>query len=149
MTTMSPMNFLRTLEQVVREDGEHPIYVVAALPKWAHYDPDECPAPIRAWDGQQYPDVVIEQPSGFDMGYGLGDDCDNSGVSISELTPVFRLGFNADQAAHFQQAWSNPPLDSPESPSRLYFLKFDRPEKLRIMGTVEHHAAVTGIRSQS
>ena len=92
---------------------------------------------------------MIEQLSGFELEYGFGDDSDNPDVSIGELTPTFRLGFNADQAAHFQQAWSNPPLDTPESPSSLYFLKFDRPEQLRIMGTAHTHAAFTDLRSQS
>ena len=149
MTTMSPLNFLRTLEQVVREDGEHPVYVVAALPEWAHYDPDECPAPIREWVEQSYPDAVVEQLSGFKLEYGFGDDSDNPGELLNELIPMFRLGFNADQAAHFQQAWSTPPLDTPESPSSFYFVKFDSPEQLRAMGTAHTHAAVNDLRSQS
>jgi hypothetical protein len=69
--------FLRTLEQVFQQDGERPIYVVAALPEWEHYDSDECPTPIRDWVLLHYPDVVIEQLIGFELEYVLRDDSDN------------------------------------------------------------------------
>jgi hypothetical protein len=147
---MPTMKFLRTLEDVAKQDEERPIYLVAALPEWEHYDPDDCPAPIRAWVQQHYPDVVIEQlVADFESAYVLGDDSDIPDELLNELTPVFRLGFSAEQAKHFRLAWSSPPLEATGSPTNIYFLVFyDRPEELRAMGVVDH-ASVTTMPSGS
>jgi hypothetical protein len=146
---MPTMKFLRTVEEVAKQDEERPIYVFAALPEWEHYDPDECPAPIRLWVQQHYPDVAIEQLSGFELEYDLGDDSDIPDDFLRGLTPVSRLGFNGEQAKHFRLAWSSPPPEATGSPTNIYFLVFyDCPEELRAMGIVDH-ASVTDLRSQS
>jgi len=129
MTDMSPM-ILLNLEQVVRYAGHHPVYVLAALRKWKHYDPEECPVPLRAWIEQHYPDVVVEKLSGLELEYELQSSSDGSRQLLSELLPmpIFRVGFNAEQAEHFQRAWSRPPLDNPDSPSQFVFLTCERAE---------------------
>jgi hypothetical protein len=144
------MKFLRTLEQVALRDRERPIYGVAALPEWEHYDPDDCPAPIRAWVQQHYPDVVVEQlVAEFEVAYVLGDESGNSGEFLNELTPIFRLGFNAEQAEHFERAWSNPPLDNLDSPSNFYFFTLDSLEAWQAKGVVSPHVPATVVPSGS
>src|SRR5471030_3183064 len=128
---MPTMNFLRTLEQVFQQDGKSPIHLVAAVLEWEHYDSDECPTPIREWVLLHYPDVVIEQLIGIESDYEPDDASDIPDDFLCGLTPIFRLGFNAEQAEHFQQAWSNPPLDTPDSPTNFYFLSFYNRRKAR------------------
>jgi hypothetical protein len=121
------------------------------MPEWAYYDPDDCPAPIRAWVQQHYPDVVIEQlVADFESAYVLGGDSDIPDGLLNELTPVFRLGFSAEQAKHFRQAWSNPPLDTPDSPTNFYFLLFYNRRKARqSKGVVGPHVPTTDTPSES
>lgn len=132
------MKNLRTLEQVCEEEREI-VYVVAALPKWAHYDPEDCPAPIRKWVEEHYPEVVIEELAGFEVEYALGGDSDDPSKRLSDFlpTPIFRVCFDAEQAKNFQEAWSNPPLDTPDSPGNFYFLICDSLEALWSMGVPE------------
>ncbi len=117
------MKNLRTVEQVFQQDGERFICSVAALPEWEHYDPEDCPAPIRAWIQQHYPDVVIEQLSGDYESSTTWEssDCDlSAGLHLPK--PTFRLGFNAQQAEHFEQAWRTLLPGSPSMPEDFYFL---------------------------
>ena len=118
------MNNLRTFEQVFLEDAVTPIYVVAAFSEWKHYSPTDCPAPIREWVEQNYPDVVIERLSGFACKYPSPVNGNNPpNFSIEHLPhPMFRLGFTLEQAAHFQEAWNSQPLDDPDLPDNFYFL---------------------------
>jgi hypothetical protein len=117
------MKNLRTVEQVFREDGERFICAVTALPTWEHYNPKDCPAPIRDWIQQHYPDVVIEQLSGDYESSTTWEssDCDPS-AGLHWPKPIFRLGFNAQQAEHFEQAWRTLPPGSPGMPKDFYFL---------------------------
>jgi len=114
---------MRTVEQVFQQNGERFICVVAPLPSWEHYDAKECPAPIREWIQQHYPDVVIEELSA-DNDYSAAwssDDCDlSNGLHLP--APIFRLGFNVQQAEHFAQVWSTLPPGSPDIPEDFYFL---------------------------
>ena len=117
------MKNLRTVEEVFQQDGERFICAVAALPALEEYDPEECPAPIREWIQQHYPEVVIEQLSG-DYESSItweSSDFDPSG-GLHWPTPIFRLGFNAQQAEHFEQAWRTLPPGSPDMPKDFYFL---------------------------
>jgi len=135
MTDMSPM-ILLNLEQVVRYAGHHPVYVLAALRKWKHYDPEKCPVPLRAWIEQHYPDVVVEKLAGIELEYELQDNSHGPAPLLSELLPlpIFRVGFNAEQAGHFRQAWSSPPLDTADSPSQFIFMTCDRGEAAQLRG---------------
>ena len=117
------MKNLRTVEEVFQQDGERFICAVAALPEWEHYDPDNCPAPIREWIRQHYPDVVIEQLSGDNESSTVweSDDC-NPSKGLHWPKPIFRLGFNAQQAEHFEQVWRTLPPGSLDVPKDFYFL---------------------------
>lgn len=117
------MKNLRTVGEVFQQDGARFICAVAALPAWEHYDPCNCPAPIREWICQHYPDVVIEQLSGdYESSTTWeSDDCDPS-TGLHWPTPIFRLGFNVQQAEHFEQVWRTLPPGSPSMPEDFYFL---------------------------
>lgn len=120
------MKSLRTVKQVFQQDGERIIYAVAALPAWESYDASECPAPIRDWIRQHYPDVVIEELSA-DYDYSAvwkSDDCDPS-KGLRFPAPIFRLGFNAQQAEHFEQVWRTVSPGSPSLPKDFYFLIYE------------------------
>lgn len=117
------MKNLRTVVDVFQQDSERFICAVAALPEWEHYDPEVCPAPIREWIRLNYPSVVIEQLSG-DYDYSASyksDDCDPSS-GLHWPKPIFRLGFNVQQAEHFVQAWRTVPPGSASAPKDFYFL---------------------------
>jgi hypothetical protein len=120
---MPIMKNLRTVEEVFQQDGERFICAVAALPEWEHYDPDNCPVPIREWVQQHYPDVAIEHLSDNYDGSTSWEtsDCDPS-TGLHWPKPIFRLGFNAQQAEHFEQAWRTLPPGSPDMPKDFYFL---------------------------
>lgn len=122
-------SLLRTVEQVFRQDNERFICVVAALPEWEHYDAKECPAPIRAWLRETYPDVVIEELSA-DYDYSAAWSCDDCDLSngLQFPAPIFRIGFNRQQAEHFQQAWRTVPLGSPDIPKDFYFVTHELQE---------------------
>jgi hypothetical protein len=117
------MKNLRTVEEVFRQDGERFVCAIAALPAWKHYDPDNCPAPIREWIQQRYPDVVIEQLSGdYESAAKWNSDDIDPSAGLHWPTPIFRLGFNAQQAEHFEQVWRTLPPGSPGMPKDFYFL---------------------------
>lgn len=144
------MKNLRTVEEVFQQDGERFICAVAALPAWEHYDPEDCPAPIREWIRQHYPDVVIEQLSG---GYESSttwssDDCDPSG-GLHWPKPIFRLGFNAQQAEHFEQAWRTLPPGSPSMPMDFYFLTHEIHEPSQGNGTLDTCAPLIPPKDQA
>lgn len=143
------MKNLRTFEQVLKQDGDDTIYAVAALPEWKHYEPDNCPAPIREWILQHYPDVVIEQLDGFARQYvmSVDDDLTNRIWTDDLPSPIFRLGFDAAQAEHFDAAWSSPPLDTEDAPSDFYFAIFDPAETLRLLELAD--ASTPSIPSES
>ena len=121
-------NTAKTYEQTWLENkATMPTYAIAACPEWEHFDVEECPAPIRAWVEQHYPDVVIEPLSGLSFENSHSADGKNpDDFLICHLPrPIFRLGFNREQAAHFARAWSTPPLDTPDSPNNFYFMTSD------------------------
>ncbi len=117
------MKNLRTVEEVFQQDGEHFICAVAALHAWEHYDAHNCPAPIQEWIRQHHPDVVIEQlSSAYDPSTTWTSDDFDLSAGPHWPTPIFRLGFNTQQAEHFEQAWSNALPDSQGVPEHFYFL---------------------------
>lgn len=117
------MKNLRTVEEVFQQDGERFICSVAALPEWEHYDPDNCPAPIREWIQQHYPNVVIEQLSGDNESSTVWESSDfDPSAGLHWPKPIFRLGFNAQQAEHFEQAWRTVSPGSHRMPKDFYFL---------------------------
>jgi len=83
---------------------------------------------------QYCPEVAIARLSCFtqeNLVY-LGEA--NQDKAISDLThsPIFLIGFNDEQAVHFAEAWKNPPLNTPESPSDFYFITCGKPSVLNI-----------------
>jgi hypothetical protein len=127
------MQDLRTVEEVFPDEA--PICLVASMREWKHYHPEECPTPIREWLHEHYPDVVIEQLARFVREYVFQAPSSNARHALSALwpKPMFRLGFNGEQAKHFGEAWRTPPLDTPESPTNFYFLTVASPEAVRTM----------------
>lgn len=136
------MKNLRTVEEVSRQDGERFICAVSALPEWEHYDPDNCPAPIREWIQQHYPDVVIEQLSGDyeSSKTWISNDFDPS-AGMQWPKPVFRLGFNAQQAEHFEQVWRTVLPGSPCMPKDFYFLIHEFLDPTRGSGSLDTYAS--------
>ena len=122
------MEYLKTMEYAYVQGGQAPVYAVAAMPEWKHYDPDNCPAPIREWLKQHYPKVQIELTE-FALQYGVTNNGESSiSSSVSDIPrPICRLvGFNGEQARdHFLRAWSSPPLETEDSPCEFYFITFD------------------------
>lgn len=117
------MKNLRTVEEVFQQDAERFICAIAALHGWEHYDADNCPAPIRDWVRRHYPDVVIEQlSSAYDPSTTWKSDDFDLSAGLYWPTPIFRLGFNAQQAEHFEQAWRTASPDSQGAPEDFYFL---------------------------
>ena len=114
---------LMSIDRLIAQ-SERPVYVICPYPEWPHYDPDNFPAPLAEWMAQHCPDVAISRLSCFtqDNLVYLGEA--NEDKTISDLThsPIFLIGFNDEQAVHFSEAWKNPPLNTPESPSDFYFI---------------------------
>jgi len=133
------MKTLRTYEQVAQEDPLTPVYVIAACPEWPHYDSKECPAVIRAWIEQHYPEVVIEPLSGLSFHKTVSTKQEYPhGFLLCHLPrPLFRIGFSEEQADHFFRAWSSPPLDTPEAPRDFYWLTNERAEDFRISDEID------------
>jgi hypothetical protein len=65
--------------------------------------------------------------SRLESDYALLVKDEHLGERLSQALPgpLFRLGFTFEQAKHFEDAWSNPPLDTPESPTKLLFIVWD------------------------
>jgi hypothetical protein len=144
------MKNLRTIEEVFQQDGERFICAVASLPGWEHYDPDNCPAPIREWIQQHYPDVVIEQLSGD---YDHSTTWESSDFDPSDglhwPKPIFRLGFNAQQAEHFEQVWRTLPPGSPGMPKDFYFLIHEFHDPCLNNGTLDSDSPLIPPQDQS
>lgn len=116
------MTKLKSIEQVLRENGT-PVYAVFPSTEWEHYDEERCPRPIREWIEQHYPDVAIVRLSGFSGEYLGPTSIKNPNGLLSDLLPcpVFLLGFNDEQAAHFSEDWRKP-----GAPSDFYFVICER-----------------------
>lgn len=95
---------------LAEEDSAPSIYLVCAFEEWEHYDPDHCPKPIQEWITQHYPDVAIDAFPEFNNALVTNTDHPNCGPLKPDDFPAprFRLGFTADQAAHFYADWSAP-----------------------------------------
>jgi hypothetical protein len=128
------MTTLRTLEQAWLESPEGTIFVVAAKPRWPHYDPDDCPKVIRAWLETHYPHVTIEKLSGTECDYASKDDPSQSPSSEFVSGPMFRLDLTLEEAKNFQDAWDKPPLHTPEAPSDFDFIICGREEDAAASG---------------
>ena len=136
------MKNLRTFEDVFEQDGERFICAVAAVPEWEHYDPNDCPAPIREWVRQHYPDVVVEELSGdYESATTWKSDDIDLSAGPHWPKPIFRIGFNVQQAEHFQQAWQTLPPGSPNIPEDFYFLTYTFQEPPMSNGAINSCAA--------
>ena len=138
------MKSMRTIEDAFDQINAGPTYAVAALPHWEHYDPNECPAPIREWVLQHYPYVVIEQLSGLAFEYTGVWESENLGGMFDLVLPkpIFRLGFNAKQAEYFKEVWTTVPSDCSVAPDDFYFVILDRHSAYREQGIVDIYAPV-------
>lgn len=121
------MNHLKVAESLLCDDNIDVIYVIAADPSWEHYDPVKCPKPIREWIEKNYPSVTIAHIDGFLFRYIAfsGGDAPEIRYTTDFQQPIFWVGFNADQAEHFINAWTTPPLNMS---SEFYFLTLDPKE---------------------
>ena len=117
------MRNLKSVEQAMSESDD-PIYLIFSSRAWEHHDADNCPIPIREWIERHYPDVAIEKLSGFSRKYMCVANDGKPDELLSDIfsPPVFRIGFTPEQVEHFREAWNNPPLDTPESPSNFYLV---------------------------
>lgn len=145
------MKNLRTMDEAFYQNNEGRIYVVAALPGWKHYDPNECPAPIRAWMQQYYPSVEIELLSADTNEYVPTEGSKNldPSVRLSLPKPIFRLGFNAQQAEHFNRAWTTVPPDCSTMPDDFYFVLLDFPSAHLMDGCPDGYVPVMPPRDQA
>jgi hypothetical protein len=98
------------------------IYAIAVYPSWEHWHPTDCPMPIREWLNEHCPDVTVEAVSGWNGVLSL----DPYGMQIMDRgafpEPMFRLGFNAEQAEEFRLFWSNPSNSGAEMEDDFWFL---------------------------
>ncbi len=134
------MTALKTYEQVSQEDGGRPTYAIAADPE-EHFEIGTC----LDWVRHNYPSVVIEQlsSSSFENARPAKDKIFEECLR-KPLVQIFRLGFNEEQAAHFAEAWSSPPLDTPDSPSNFIYLTDERAEEYRAKGEIDFYVPASG-----
>jgi len=131
---------MRTYVQVSQENCGRPTYAIASNPE-EPFDLEKC----LNWVRQYYPDVEIEQlaSSSFENARPVTNKVFEEFLS-SPLVQIFRLGFNdEEQAAHFAEAWTNPPLDTPDSPSNFIYLTDER-EEYRAKGEIDFIVPITG-----
>jgi hypothetical protein len=102
------------------------IYAISISPEWEHWHPTDCPAPIREWLDKNCPDVTVQAVSGWDGVASL----DIYGMQIIDNgafpEPMFRLGFSEQQAAQFDEWWSNPSNPGAETEENFWFLIVNR-----------------------
>ena len=124
---------LMSIDRLIAQ-SEYTVYLISPYPEWPYFDPDNFPAPLADWMAQHYPNVSIDRVSCFtqDNLFYLGEA--NEDKTISDLThsPIFLVGFNDEQAAHFVDEWKKPPLATAESPNDFYFMTGGKPSVLNI-----------------
>ena len=134
------MNTLKTYVQASQQNQGRPTYAIAA-------DPDEPFNLERCLDWVRffYPTVVIEQlsSSSFENARPATDKIFEEFLR-HPLVQIFRLGFNEQQAAHFAEAWSRPPLDTTDSPSNFIYLTDERAEEYSAKGEIDFIVPATG-----
>ena len=124
---------LKPIAEIITE-SEKPVYLICSDPEWPHFDLNNFPAPLAKWMALHYPDVAISVLPCFalkNIAY-VGDANEDKAISDLTRSPIFLVGFNEAQAAHFAEAWKNPPLDTPESPSNFYFIACGNSKALNI-----------------
>ena len=124
---------LKPIAEIIAK-SDKPLYAVCPSPEWPHYDLNNFPAPLADWMAQHYPEVAIARLPGFvpDNLVYLGEANEDKAISDLTRSPIFLIGLNEEQAAHFSEAWKTPPLDTPESPSAFYFITCGSPTVLKI-----------------
>jgi len=134
------MTSLKSYVQVSKESGGQPTYAIATAPE-ASFDIGKC----LDWVRQHYPNVEIEQlsSSSFENARPAKDKTFEEFLR-HPLVQIFRLGFNEQQAAHFFEAWSSPPLDTPDSPSNFIYLTDERAEEYYAKGEIDFIVPATG-----
>lgn len=98
----------RCIEQIFEEEHPGRIYALAVFPEWDQWHPTNFPKSIAVWMSQHFPDVVIEPVVGWEG--RTVDFPEGHELAIDSLTmpgPIFRIGFNAEQADRFNDYWHN------------------------------------------
>ena len=114
---------LKPIAEIIAQ-SEKPVYLICPDPEWPYFDLKNFPAPLAEWMAQHYPDVAISLLTCFALNsiVYVGDANEDKAISDLTRSPIFLIGFNEAQAAHFAEAWKNPPLNTPESPNNFYFI---------------------------
>lgn len=115
------MEYLRTVEEVVKEDRTDTIYCVAAAREWEYYDLNMCPMPISAWMRKHCPEAEIEPLRGFGKEYVQQGEDGPQLLSELAMDPLFRLGFTPEQAQLFCDQWD---ADCAVPPRDFYFVTY-------------------------
>lgn len=118
------MAIRRSLEQIYDEEQLSTLYAIAPCPEWEYWSPDALPRPIQEWITEHYPEITVERSVGFEVRYaGQGAaESDDGRRKALLFHPVFQIGFTDEQARHFEEAWSVPPLKPSNGTENFYFL---------------------------
>lgn len=119
-----------TMHETFYDDLPTLTYYIGAVPSWKHYDPERLPLPIQDWLNMHFPGIAIERVSDSELPEFIYT-VDSDGVvgtfkcSADLPHPLFRVGFTADQAEVFRQAWTQPPLKCPDGEDDFYLLEYE------------------------